>query len=127
MGKMKLSSKLKEVLVDEEVSLSVINNQEFVAVRATEKLWLVPTTIEDQLHDLVKDGLIQEKDFTDWKVLGQHRVPTPSPSEIVLFISFVQASLCFCFSLSFPSLFRHFSEPLDFERFSSSVSVPPSL
>jgi hypothetical protein len=62
-------------------------------MRAAEKLWPVPTTTEDQLRDLVKDGLIQEKDFADWKVRSQHRVPTPSPGEIVLFISFVRAGL----------------------------------
>jgi hypothetical protein len=38
MGQKKSSSKLKEVLVDEEVSLSVIENWEFVAMRAAEKL-----------------------------------------------------------------------------------------
>jgi hypothetical protein len=65
MGKKKSSSKSKEVLVDEEASLSVIENQEFIAMRAVEKLWPVPTTTEDQLRDLVKDGLIQEKDFTN--------------------------------------------------------------
>jgi hypothetical protein len=32
---------------DKEASLSVIENQEFVAMRAAEKLWLVPTTTED--------------------------------------------------------------------------------
>jgi hypothetical protein len=57
MGK-KLSSKLKEVLVDEEASLSVIKNWEFITIRVAEKVWPVPTTIEDQLCDLVKDGLI---------------------------------------------------------------------
>jgi hypothetical protein len=46
------------------------------------------------LRGLVSDSLIQEKDFADWKVLGQHRVPTPGLGEIVLFISFVQAGLC---------------------------------
>jgi hypothetical protein len=85
---------LKEVLVDEEVSLSVIDNREFITKRAAEKLWLVSTTTKDQLRDLVRDGLIQEKDFANWKVPGQHRVPTPGPGEIVLFISFIQASLC---------------------------------
>jgi hypothetical protein len=58
MGKKKSASKSKEVLVDEEASLSFIKNQEFIAMRATEKLWPVPTTTEDQLRDLVKDGLI---------------------------------------------------------------------
>jgi hypothetical protein len=106
MGK-KSSSKSNEVLVDEEASLSVIENQEFVAMRATEKLWLVSTTTEDQLCDLVRDGLIQEKDFIDWKVPGQHRVPTPGPSEIVLFISFVRVSLCLSAS-AFLHCFLHY-------------------
>jgi hypothetical protein len=75
MGK-KLSSKSKEVLVDEEVSLSIIENHEFVAMRAGEKLWPIPTTTEDQLHELVSDGLIQEKDCADWKIPSQHQVPT---------------------------------------------------
>jgi hypothetical protein len=47
MGRKKSSSKSKEVLVDEKASLSVIENQEFVAMKAAEKLWPVPTTIED--------------------------------------------------------------------------------
>jgi hypothetical protein len=38
MGKKKSSSKSKEVLVDEEASFSVIENQEFVAMRTAEKL-----------------------------------------------------------------------------------------
>jgi hypothetical protein len=58
MGKKKSSSKSKEVLVDKEVSMSVIEKQEFIAMRAAEKLWPVATTIEDQLRDLVSDGLI---------------------------------------------------------------------
>jgi hypothetical protein len=58
MGKKNSSSMSKEVLVDEDASLSFIENQEFVAMRTAEKLWPVPTTMEDQLRDLVKDGLI---------------------------------------------------------------------
>jgi hypothetical protein len=38
MGKKKSSSKSKEVLVDEDVSLSIIENQELVAMRVVEKL-----------------------------------------------------------------------------------------
>jgi hypothetical protein len=44
--------------VDEEGSLSVIENQEFIAMRAAKKLWPIPTTTEYQLHELVSDGLI---------------------------------------------------------------------
>jgi hypothetical protein len=58
MGKKKSSSKSKEVMVDEEASLSFIENQEFIAMRAAENLWTVPTTTEDQLRDLFKDSLI---------------------------------------------------------------------
>jgi hypothetical protein len=64
MGK-KSSGKSKEVLVDEEASLSIIENQEFVITRAAEKLWPALTTTEDQLRELVSDGLIQEKGFAD--------------------------------------------------------------
>jgi hypothetical protein len=39
-------------------------------MRAAERLWPIPTTTEDQLRDLASDGLIQEKDFADRKVLG---------------------------------------------------------
>jgi hypothetical protein len=58
MGKKKSASKSKEILVDEEASLLFIENQEFIAMRVAEKFWPVPTTTEDQLRDLVKDGLI---------------------------------------------------------------------
>jgi hypothetical protein len=58
VDKKKSLSKLKEVLVDEEASLLVIKNREFVAMRAAEKLWQVLTTMEDQLRDLVSEGLI---------------------------------------------------------------------
>jgi reverse gyrase len=57
MGKKSLS-KSKEVLVDEEASHSVIENREFVAMRAAEMIWPIPTITEDQLRDLVKNGLI---------------------------------------------------------------------
>jgi len=44
--------------VDEEASLFVIENQEFMAMRAAQKVWLAPTTTEDQLRELISDGLI---------------------------------------------------------------------
>jgi hypothetical protein len=48
MGKKKASSsKLKEVLVDEKEMLKVIENQEFITMRAAEKIWPSPTTTED--------------------------------------------------------------------------------
>jgi hypothetical protein len=63
--------------------------------------------MEDQSRDLVSDGLIQEKDFTDWKVPGQHQVPTLGPGEVVLFISFVRAGLCLSAS-AFLHRFLHY-------------------
>ena len=80
--------------MDEESSLSVIDNQEFMAMRATQKVWLAPTTTEDQLRELVGDGLIQSKDIAKWRALGEHRVPAPGPSEIILFVSFIRVGLC---------------------------------
>jgi hypothetical protein len=93
MGKKKSSSKSKAVFVDEEVLLSVIENQEFMAMRAAQKIWPALTTMEDQLCELVSDGLIQDKGFVDWKTPGQHQVPTLGPGEIVLFVSFIHAGL----------------------------------
>jgi hypothetical protein len=59
MGKKKpTSSKSKEILVDKEVSLSVIENQDFVAMRDVEKIWPSPSTTEDQLWELVSHSLI---------------------------------------------------------------------
>ena len=72
----------------------MIENQEFMAMRAAQKIWLAPTMTEDQLRELVSDGLIQGKEFADWKAPGQHRVPTLGSDEIVLFVSFIRAGLC---------------------------------
>ena len=44
--------------MDEESSLSMIENQEFMAMRAAQKVWPASTTTEDQLRELVGDGLI---------------------------------------------------------------------
>jgi hypothetical protein len=99
-------------------------------MRAAEKIWPVPTTTEDQLCDLVKDGLIQEKDLVDWKVPDQHRVPAPGPGEIVLFISFVWASLClpaFAFLHRFSQYFRICLNHLTLNGVLSLVHVCSSL
>jgi len=94
MGKKKSASKSQAAFVDEEASLSVIENQEFMAMRAAQKIWPAPTMTEDQLRKLVSDGLIQSKDIADWKAPGEHRVPTLGPGEIVLFVFFIRAGLC---------------------------------
>ena len=78
MGRKKSASKSQATFVDEEASLSVIENQEFMAMRAAQKIWPAPTMTEDQLRELVNDGLIQSKDI-DWRAPGEHRVPAPGP------------------------------------------------
>jgi hypothetical protein len=85
---------LKAVLVDEEEVLHVIKNQEFISIRAAEKVWPAPSTTEDQLRELVSDGLIEDQGFAEWKIPSEHRVPSLSPGEIILFVSFIRARLC---------------------------------
>ena len=41
----------------------MIENQEFMAMRTAQKIWPAPTTTENQLRELVSDGLIQGKDL----------------------------------------------------------------
>ena len=72
----------------------MIENQEFMAMRAAQKVWPAPTTTEDQLRELVSDSLIQDKEIAEWRAPGQHRVPTLGSGEIVLFVSFIRAGLC---------------------------------
>jgi hypothetical protein len=103
MGKKGSSSKLKEVLADEEELLKVIENQEFVS----------PTTMEDQLRELASDGLIQDQGFAEWKTPGEHRVPSPGPSEIVLFVSFTRAGLCLPVSPFFHRFLKYFGISLN--------------
>ena len=57
--------------MDEESSLSVIENQEFVAMRAAQKSWPALRRTEEQLRELVSDGLIQSKAFAEWRVPGK--------------------------------------------------------
>ena len=94
MGKKKSANKSQAAFVDEESSLSLIENKEFVAMSAAQKVWPAPTTTEDQLHELVSDGLIQIKDIAEWRAPGEHQVPALGPGKIILFVSFIHAGLC---------------------------------
>jgi hypothetical protein len=63
MGKGKNSravSSQKITEVDEDQVLEVIENKEFLAMRTATSAWPVLTITEDQLKELVDDGLIQE-------------------------------------------------------------------
>jgi hypothetical protein len=46
MGKKKSSRKSNKVLVDKEALLSIIENQDFVAMRASEKIWPSPSGVD---------------------------------------------------------------------------------
>ena len=52
MGRKKSVSKSQATFVDEEASLSVIENQEFMAMRAAQKIWPALTMTKDQLCEL---------------------------------------------------------------------------
>ena len=58
MDRKKATNKSQAAFVDEESSLSLIENPEFVAMRVAQKVWPAPTTTEEQLRELVSDGLI---------------------------------------------------------------------
>ena len=113
MGRKKAASKSQAAFVDEESSLFVIENQEFMAMRSSQKVWLAPTTTEDQLRELVGDGLIQSKDIAEWRAPGKHRVPAPGPGEIVLFVSFVCAGLCLLTSSFLHRFLQYFGVTLN--------------
>ena len=48
----------------------MIENQEFMAMRAAQKVWTALTMTEDQLHELVSDCLIQDKEIAEWRAPG---------------------------------------------------------
>ena len=58
MGKKRSSSKSPAAFVDEETSISAIENQEFAAIRATVNSWPASSTKEEQLKELADEGLI---------------------------------------------------------------------
>lgn len=63
-------------------------------MKAAVKTWPAPVTKVVQIEELAGLGLIQEKAMAEWRALGQHRVPTLNPGEIVHFLSFVRAGIC---------------------------------
>ena len=82
-------------------------------MRAAQKSWPVPATTEDQLHELVSDGLLQSKDIAEWRAPGEHRVPALSPGEIVLFVSFIHAGLCLLASAFLRQFLNYFGISLN--------------
>jgi hypothetical protein len=114
MGKKRgSSSKSKVVLVDEEEVLQVIEKQEFITTRVVKKVWPAPSTMEDQLRELVSDSLIQDQGFIEWKTPGEHRVPSLGPGEIILFISFIRVGLCLPASPFLHRFLRYFDISLN--------------
>jgi hypothetical protein len=98
---------------DEEQTLEVIENKEFLAMRATTSAWPVPVTRKEQLKELVDEGLLQEKELVDWKVPSEHQVPYLQPYEIVLFVAFVRAGLCLLASPFLHRFLRFFAISLN--------------
>jgi hypothetical protein len=88
------SSSKKIIKVDVDQVLEVIENKEFLAMKATTSTWPVPTTTEEQLRELADEGLIQDQGLAEWRALGEHRVRSLNPGEIVLFVPFVHVGLC---------------------------------
>ena len=91
----KNKSKNKGKSVDEEASLKVIENTEFVAMRKMQRQLPKPSTSEAELDLLVAHGLLQEKCLSNFSGPGEHDVPSPTPNQSVLFVPFVRAGLCY--------------------------------
>jgi hypothetical protein len=107
------SNKEKVVEEDQEKTLAVIENHEFVAMRAATIAWPAPSTKEEELQELADQGLIHEKNLADWRAPGEHQVPYLNPREIVLFLSFIRASLCLLASLFLHRFLRYFDISLN--------------
>jgi ATP phosphoribosyltransferase regulatory subunit HisZ len=58
-----VSSSKKIIEVDEEQVLEVIENKEFLTMKAAASSWPVPSTTEEQLKELADEGLIQGQDL----------------------------------------------------------------
>jgi hypothetical protein len=58
------SNKEKTTEEDQDKALMVIENQEFVAMRAATTAWPTPST-KKELQEMVDQGLIQEKNLAD--------------------------------------------------------------
>lgn len=86
---------MKDSEVDEEQSLQVINNADFLKMRCLQKVWPTPMTTEMDLGLLVAQGLLPQKVFSNYELPGEHVVPTPSPDQAILFVHFVRSGLCY--------------------------------
>lgn len=94
------------------------------------KVFTAPTTTQEQLDDLVTDGLIQDKVYSELKFPGEHRVPSLQPGEIVLFVPHIQSGLCLPasnflhhFLNYFSLLLNHIPPMLSFTFLSLFISV----
>lgn len=81
--------------VDEEHSLGVIQNAEFIKMRTMQKEWSAPSTTQVELDLLVAHGLLKGQELSGYVLPREHVVPTPSPVQTVMFVHFVRSGLCF--------------------------------
>ena len=80
---------------DEERTLQVIQNPDFVKMRAMQKTWSAPTTTSMELDLLIAYGLLQMQALSGFMLPGEHLVPTPPPGHTILFFHIVLSGLCF--------------------------------
>ena len=59
----------------------------------TAQIWLASVTKPKHLSKLHEQGYLPEQSLGEWKAPGEHRIPNLEPSEIVLFVLFIQHGL----------------------------------
>ena len=55
--------------------------------------FVASTTTEEEILQLVDDGLLQPKDLVEWRPATREQAPTPRPCEVVLHKKFIQRGL----------------------------------
>jgi hypothetical protein len=107
-----------------------MDNPKYATMKAAEQIWPVSTAHTSDLQELAALGLIQGQDLAEWKEDREHRVPVLCPGEIILFVSFVRASLCLLAS-PFLHHFLQFNSVLYLSVFvllsEAFIGIPPSL
>lgn len=57
--------------VDEEQSLSVIENKDFLKMRSMQKVWPEPATTAEDLELLVERGMLQQQSLSYYELPGE--------------------------------------------------------
>jgi hypothetical protein len=86
MGKGKNSSTTTKKTAEKRVL-------EVPEMAAAAQIWPAPSTKPKHLQKLHEQGYLLDQKLGEWKALGEHRIPNIEPSEIVLFVPFIQHGL----------------------------------